>query len=47
MIINLNQTKFYFLTHENKIRKEHIKNEFEEFNPIEANPLTRFTFKMP
>ena len=39
MIINLNQTKFYFLTHENKIRKEHIKKEFEEFNPIEVNPL--------
>lgn len=39
-------TKFYFLTVNNPVRKEHILNEFKEFNPIEVNPVTNISRNM-
>lgn len=34
-------TKFYFLTVNNKLRRDHIKEEFKEYSPIEINPVTQ------
>lgn len=38
MKINLDKINYYFLTCNNKIRKDHITNEFKNYNLIEVNP---------
>lgn len=39
MKINLDKSFYYFLTCNNKIRKEHIINEFRNYKLIEVNPI--------
>jgi hypothetical protein len=39
MIINLKDTTFYFLTHKNPMRRNHILEEFKDYKLIEINPL--------
>lgn len=39
MKINLDKIKIYYLTHNNKIRKEHIINEFKNNKLYEINPI--------
>ena len=39
MKIDLHNIYYYFLTCNNKIRKEHIKNEFKNFKLVEVNPI--------
>ena len=39
MKINLNNIYYYYLTCDNKIRKDHITNEFKNFKLVEVNPI--------
>ena len=39
MKIDLHNIYYYFLTCNNKIRKDHITNEFKKFKLVEINPI--------
>ena len=39
MIVNLNKIYYYFITCNNKVRKEHISKEFENYKLVEINPI--------
>ena len=39
MLINLETCKYYFLTFNNELRKNHMLNEFKDYNLTEVNPL--------
>ena len=39
MKINLYNIYYYYLTCDNKIRKDHITNEFKNFKLVEVNPI--------
>ena len=39
MKIDLHNIDYYFLTCNNKIRKDHITNEFKNFKLVEVNPI--------
>ena len=39
MKIILKELTYYFLTCKNKVRTEHITNEFKDFNLVEVNPI--------
>ena len=39
MIVNLNKIYYYFITCNNKIRKEHLSKEFENYKLVEINPI--------
>ena len=39
MILNLKNINYYFLTCNNKIRRDHIINEFKDLKLIEVNPI--------
>ncbi len=45
MKINLNTIKFYYLTCNNKIRKEHLLKEFNTYNLTEVNPFLNLSKK--
>jgi hypothetical protein len=38
-VLNLQDMNYFYLTHNNEIRKNHILNEFKNFNLIEVNPV--------
>ena len=39
MKINLDEIYYYFLTCNNKMRKDHITNEFKNYKLVEVNPI--------
>jgi|TARA_B110001469_G_C9648923_1_gene330089 hypothetical protein len=45
MKINLQKTKFYYLTCNNKIRKTHLLQEFKDYNLTEINPFLNLSKK--
>lgn len=43
MLIDLKKIKYYFLTNNNPVRKQHILNEFKDYNIKEVNPTLNNT----
>jgi hypothetical protein len=39
MLINLDNIYYYYLTCNNKIRKDHLENEFKKYKLVEVNPI--------